>query len=85
MNLKQESKQNSRGTYFARRKGNQCVNRTSKPGNGKYPTGFAGGFTGEEIRRLMKERKIEEQFVRVKKGISRINVKLAFSAGGREW
>ena len=40
------------------------------------PLGFAGGFTGEEIRRLMKERKIEEQFVRVKKGISRINVKL---------
>ena len=40
------------------------------------PLGFAGGFTGEEIRRLMKEQKIEEQFVQVKKGISRINVKL---------
>nr|WP_295256489.1 1-phosphofructokinase [uncultured Blautia sp.] len=40
------------------------------------PLGFAGGFTGEEIRRLLKERKVEEQFVRVKKGISRINVKL---------
>ena len=40
------------------------------------PLGFAGGFTGEEIRRLMKERKIEAKFVRVKKGISRINVKL---------
>ena len=40
------------------------------------PLGCAGGFTGEEIRRLLKERKVEEQFVRVKKGISRINVKL---------
>ena len=40
------------------------------------PLGFAGGFTGEEIRRLLKEWKVEEQFVRVKKGISRINVKL---------
>lgn len=40
------------------------------------PLGFVGGFTGEEIRRLLKERKVEEQFVRVKKGISRINVKL---------
>ena len=40
------------------------------------PLGFAGGFTGEEIRRLLKEQKVEEQFVRVKKGISRINVKL---------
>ena len=40
------------------------------------PLGFAGGFTGEEIRRLLKERMVEEQFVRVKKGISRINVKL---------
>ena len=40
------------------------------------PLGFAGGFTGEEIRRLLKERQVEEQFVRVKKGISRINVKL---------
>ena len=40
------------------------------------PLGFAGGFSGEEIRRLLKERKVEEQFVRVKKGISRINVKL---------
>ena len=40
------------------------------------PLGFAGGFTGEEIHRLLKERKVEEQFVRVKKGISRINVKL---------
>ena len=38
--------------------------------------GFMAGFTGEEIRRLLKERKVEEQFVRVKKGISRINVKL---------
>lgn len=38
--------------------------------------GFMAGFTGEEIARLLRERGIASDFIHVKKGISRINVKL---------
>lgn len=38
--------------------------------------GFVAGFTGEEIRRQVHNFNINEKFIEVKKGISRINVKL---------
>lgn len=38
--------------------------------------GFMAGFTGAEIVRLLKERHVASDFIRVEKGISRINVKL---------
>lgn len=38
--------------------------------------GFMAGFTGEEIARLLRRRGIASDFIHVKKGISRINVKL---------
>ncbi len=38
--------------------------------------GFVGGFTGNEIARLLSERGISPDFVRVKAGSSRINVKV---------
>jgi 1-phosphofructokinase len=38
--------------------------------------GFLAGFTGEEIRREIREQGIEEAFIFVKNGLSRINVKL---------
>lgn len=38
--------------------------------------GFLAGFTGDEIRRLLKEQGIDEDFIEVKQGISRINMKL---------
>ena len=38
--------------------------------------GFLGGFTGDEIRRRTEERGIRCDFIQVKDGISRINVKL---------
>ena len=40
------------------------------------PLGFIAGFTGIEIRRLLNEKQIENSFIQVKNGISRINVKL---------
>ena len=49
------------------------------------PLGFAGGFTGEEIRRLMKERKIEEAVCAGKERNLKNQCKITFSAGGREW
>ncbi len=38
--------------------------------------GFVAGFTGEEIRRGVKGLGFQADFIRVKKGLSRINVKL---------
>ena len=39
-------------------------------------TGFLAGFTGAEIRRLLSERGLSENFLFLKNGFSRINVKL---------
>ena len=41
--------------------------------------GFLAGFTGEEIRRLMEEQGVNADFIEVKEGISRINLKLRFN------
>ncbi len=38
--------------------------------------GFLAGFTGEEIRRVLREQGIEEALISVRNGFSRINVKL---------
>lgn len=38
--------------------------------------GFLAGFTGEEIQRLMEEQGIHADFIKVREGISRINMKL---------
>ena len=38
--------------------------------------GFQAGFTGKEIARLMEEQGIQPDFIEVKNGISRINVKV---------
>ena len=38
--------------------------------------GFLAGFTGEEIKRLMKKQGIHADFIEVGRGISRINLKL---------
>ncbi|MCM1089814.1 MAG: 1-phosphofructokinase [Butyrivibrio sp.] len=38
--------------------------------------GFSAGFTGREIVRLMKEQRIESDFIEVGRGLSRINVKI---------
>jgi 1-phosphofructokinase len=38
--------------------------------------GFIAGFTGEEIKRQVREFGIDEQFIAIQEGLSRINVKL---------
>lgn len=38
--------------------------------------GFAAGFTGREIRRMLAEKDIDDRFIEVEEGHSRINVKL---------
>lgn len=38
--------------------------------------GFLSGFTGDELSRLLKEKGIHTDFIHVKKGMTRINVKL---------
>ena len=38
--------------------------------------GFAAGFTGREIRRMLAEKDIDDRFIEVEEGYSRINVKL---------
>lgn len=38
--------------------------------------GFTGGFTGDEIERMLRQQEITADFVRVKEGSSRINVKI---------
>lgn len=52
------------------------------------PLGFIAGFTGNEIKRLLEEKNINDRFIRVSEGISRINVKLRSittdSAGSRK-
>lgn len=45
------------------------------------PLGFTAGFTGGEIKRLLKKFEIEDEFIDVANGLSRINVKLR-SLGG---
>lgn len=43
--------------------------------------GFTAGFTGAEIERLLAEREVRAEFLRVREGMSRINVKVR---GARE-
>lgn len=38
--------------------------------------GFMAGFTGDEISRLLEEKGVKTDFIHVKKGLSRINVKM---------
>lgn len=38
--------------------------------------GFIGGFTGEELKKLIEVRKIKNEFITVKEGITRINIKI---------
>lgn len=38
--------------------------------------GFVAGFTGEEIERIIKEHGVKSDFIKLKTGMSRINVKL---------
>lgn len=38
--------------------------------------GFLAGFTGEELKRLVEEKGIHAEFIRVEQGMTRINVKL---------
>lgn len=39
--------------------------------------GFVGGFTGEQIEKLCKEKQLNTKFIHLKEGTSRINVKIA--------
>ena len=39
--------------------------------------GFVAGFTGEELQRRIEEKGIKTDFIKVKKGITRINVKIS--------
>lgn len=45
-------------------------------GRTSVATGFIGGFTGDYIKSALEERNIQNGFVRVKDGITRINVKI---------
>ncbi len=45
-------------------------------GHDNTALGFLAGFTGQELRRLLEEKKISTDFISVQKGMSRINVKL---------
>ena len=45
-------------------------------GHESQALGFLAGFTGEEIRRLVSERGVSENFLFLKNGFSRINMKL---------
>ena len=38
--------------------------------------GFTAGFTGDEIIRRLQEMGVESDFIRIERGISRINLKL---------
>lgn len=38
--------------------------------------GFSAGFTGEELKRLLEEKEIRTDFIPVKEGMTRINVKI---------
>ena len=52
--------------------------------------GFIGGFTGEELKRLIENQGVETDFIKLKKGRTRINVKInseeetALNANGPE-
>lgn len=46
-------------------------------GLGNTALGFIAGFTGEELKRKIEEHGIETDFVKVKNGITRINVKIS--------
>lgn len=45
-------------------------------GFGSTALGFLAGFTGDEIQRLMEKQGVRADFIRVPKGISRINMKI---------
>lgn len=46
-------------------------------GLGSTALGFIAGFTGKELKRKIEEHGIETDFIEVKKGITRINVKIS--------
>lgn len=48
----------------------------SNLGHENTALGFYAGFTGEELKRLMSEKNIHTDFIKVDKGMTRINVKL---------
>lgn len=59
--------------------GGKGINVSTVLKNLELPTtalGFVAGFTGEAIEKSVKERGIETNFIHLKDGISRINVKL---------
>lgn len=48
----------------------------SNLGHENTALGFYAGFTGDELKRLMSEKSIHTDFIKVDKGMTRINVKL---------
>ena len=48
-------------------------------GTDSVALGFIAGFTGEELERFLNENKIKTDFVKLSKGLTRINIKLKFN------
>lgn len=70
--------------YLAGGKGLNVSSVLSGLGVDNVALGFTAGFTGNEIERLMTESGCRCEFIRLKEGSSRINVKLKESGGETE-
>lgn len=70
--------------YLAGGKGLNVSSVLSGLGVDNVALGFTAGFTGNEIERLMTESGCRCEFIRLKEGNSRINVKLKESGGETE-
>ncbi len=70
--------------YLAGGKGLNVSSVLSGLGVDNVALGFTAGFTGNEIERLMTESGCSCEFIRLKEGSSRINVKLKESGGETE-
>lgn len=63
-------------TLFPGGKGINISSVLSSFGIDNIAFGFKGGFTGEELERLLKERNVKTDFIKLKNGNTRINIKL---------
>lgn len=75
--LKQgETNRSKRETYYFGGKGINVSAVLTRLGIENVALGFIGGFTGEALEKGLKEQGIATDFVRLKEGITRINIKI---------
>ena len=79
-NLKQgETNRSKKESVFFGGKGINVSRVLKELGVESVALGFIAGFTGEELERFLNENEIKTDFVKLSRGLTRINIKLKFN------